>query len=184
MANAQALFTSSTSCNTRCRTRKACPGPRSHAVTLYDHHADIIPYDSASIWQKQRAKSVASCSIDGISNSESVTSQALLILQHPPIYTLGTRSSLENLKFSPSNAPFPLYQTERGGEATYHGPGQLVLYPIMDLRRTEKDLHAYMRRLEEVAIRALGLVSAIHAYRVTGRTGMTHGVDQYSFLQN
>ena len=59
----------------------------------------------------------------------------LLILQHEPVYTLGTGSSLAHLRFDPAAPPWPLHRTERGGEATYHGPGQLVLYPILDLRR-------------------------------------------------
>ena len=58
----------------------------------------------------------------------------LLLLQHPPVYTLGTGSTLANLRFDPGQPPFELHRTERGGEATYHGPGQLVVYPILDLR--------------------------------------------------
>lgn len=58
----------------------------------------------------------------------------LVLLQHPPVYTLGTGSTLANLRFDPAAPPFELYRTERGGEATYHGPGQLVLYPILDLK--------------------------------------------------
>ena len=58
----------------------------------------------------------------------------LLVLQHLPVYTLGTGSTLANLRFDPASPPFELHRTERGGEATYHGPGQLVLYPILDLK--------------------------------------------------
>ena len=50
----------------------------------------------------------------------------LIILQHPPVYTLGTASTMENLKFDMKNAPFNIYRTERGGEVTYHGPGQVL----------------------------------------------------------
>jgi len=50
----------------------------------------------------------------------------LIILQHPPVYTLGTASTVENLKFDMKNAPFNIYRTERGGEVTYHGPGQVL----------------------------------------------------------
>ncbi len=58
----------------------------------------------------------------------------LLLLQHAPVYTLGTGSTPANLRFDPAAPPFELHRTERGGEATYHGPGQLVLYPILDLK--------------------------------------------------
>ena len=50
----------------------------------------------------------------------------LIVLQHPPVYTLGTASTVENLKFDMKNAPFNIYRTERGGEVTYHGPGQVL----------------------------------------------------------
>ncbi len=75
------------------------------------------------------------------------------MIQHPAVYTLGSGSSLDHLGFSPSNPPFPLFRTERGGEVTYHGPGQLVAYPILNLRCFNQDLHWYLRSLEEVIIR-------------------------------
>lgn len=56
-------------------------------------------------------------------------------------------------RFDPSNPPLPLHRTERGGEVTYHGPGQLVMYPILNLQRLEPDLHLYLRGLEETVIR-------------------------------
>lgn len=83
----------------------------------------------------------------------------LLILQHPPSYTLGAGSTEAHIKFDLSNPPHPLYRTERGGEVTYHGPGQLVVYPILNLNRHQTDLHWYLRQLEEVAIVALDRVS-------------------------
>lgn len=77
----------------------------------------------------------------------------LLLLQHQPVYTLGSGSSLQHLGFDPEDPPHPLHRTERGGEVTYHGPGQLVAYPILDLRAFQTDLHWYLRSLEEVVIR-------------------------------
>jgi len=77
----------------------------------------------------------------------------LLLLQHPPVYTLGAGSTTDHLRFDPASPPHPLYRTERGGEVTYHGPGQLVLYPIMNLKMHVQDLHWYLRSLEEVVIR-------------------------------
>ena len=78
-------------------------------------------------------------------------------MQHSPVYTLGSGSSCEHLGFNPNNPPFPLYRTERGGEVTYHGPGQLVAYPVINLRYFKQDLHWYLRSLEEVVIRCVGL---------------------------
>ncbi len=77
----------------------------------------------------------------------------LLLVQHPPVYTLGSGSSLAHLGFDPASPPHPLFRTERGGEVTFHGPGQLVIYPIINLRRFQTDLHWYLRSLEDVIIR-------------------------------
>lgn len=79
---------------------------------------------------------------------------SVILLQHPPVLTLGAGSTEDNLLFDPSEPPLPLFRTERGGEATFHGPGQLVLYPILDLQQLKPDLHWYLRSLEEVVIRS------------------------------
>jgi lipoyl(octanoyl) transferase len=94
----------------------------------------------------------------------------LMLLEHPSVYTLGTGSSLEFVKFN-VDAGYELYRSERGGEVTYHCPGQLVIYPILNLRRHQMDLHWYLRQLEEVVIRLLadyGLIAA----RIPGLTGV------------
>jgi len=137
---------------------------RCRSVALYDCHAQAVPYEAAWAWQRRRAEAVAA-------RGPHAPPQALLLLQHPPTLTLGTGSSLEHLRFRPEAPPFPLFRTERGGEVTYHGPGQLVLYPILDLREHGQDLHTYMRDLEEVVLRALLAVSGIEAFRVPGKTG-------------
>ena len=77
----------------------------------------------------------------------------LVLVQHPPVFTLGSGSSLQHLGFDPDDPPHPLYRTERGGEVTYHGPGQMVAYPVLNLRAFRPDLHWYLRGLEEVIIR-------------------------------
>lgn len=90
------------------------------------------------------------------------TSDHVVLLQHPPVYTLGAGSTLDHLRFPSDDPPFPLHRTERGGEVTYHGPGQLVLYPILNLRNHQQDLHWYLRGLEEVVIRCVeGMYSSI-----------------------
>ena len=70
------------------------------------------------------------------------------------MYTLGRGSTLDNLKFDPSDpaCQHEVRRTERGGEVTWHGPGQLVGYPVLDLTYHKKDLHWYLRQLEEVRV--------------------------------
>ena len=96
------------------------------------------------------------------------TPDALLLLEHDPIYTMGRsrdRSSLQE----PSALPYPVETVGRGGQATYHGPGQLVGYPILDLGRRGRDLHLYLRTIEEI------LIEALLAFNITGqrREGLT-----------
>lgn len=95
----------------------------------------------------------------------------LLLLEHPPVYTLGYGASLEFLKFDPSGTEHKLFRTERGGEVTYHCPGQLVGYPILNLRYYQTDLHWYLRQLEEVLIRTLATYG-LQGERVDGLTGV------------
>jgi lipoyl(octanoyl) transferase len=94
----------------------------------------------------------------------------LMLLEHPPVYTLGTGSSLEFVKFG-ADAGYELHRSERGGEVTYHCPGQLVIYPILNLRRHQMDLHWYLRQLEEVVIRVLAGYG-LSGERIPGLTGV------------
>lgn len=96
----------------------------------------------------------------------------LLMVQHEAVYTLGAGSTMEHLKCEAASLPYPLVRTERGGEVTYHGPGQLILYPILDLHQFKCDLHWYLRRLEDVVLIALAEVSGIHGRRIVGLTGV------------
>jgi lipoyl(octanoyl) transferase len=95
----------------------------------------------------------------------------LLLLEHPPVYTLGQGSSLDFLKFDPAQNAHLLCYTERGGEVTYHCPGQLVGYPILNLRHYQPDLHWYLRQLEEVLIQTLKCYG-LKGERVSGLTGV------------
>lgn len=96
--------------------------------------------------------------------------EALIVLEHEPCYTLGRGASLDHLGFDVETPPLPLFRIDRGGEVTHHGPGQLVLYPILDLRRHGTDLHGYLRALEAVVIDLLGDYG-LAAERCAGLTG-------------
>ena len=98
----------------------------------------------------------------------------LLLCEHPHVITLGRNGKRENLLASDhvlhqKNVEF--HATNRGGDITYHGPGQIVGYPILDLSRIKQDVHWYVRTLEEAMIRASADFGII-AYRVPGKTGI------------
>ena len=138
--------------------------PRS--VRVHNLWDQCIPYADALAWQRELLSERVAASRSGGVEQEDV----LIMLQHPPVLTLGTSSTLDNV-ISPDAPPFELVRTERGGEVTYHGPGQVVLYPILDLREHRQDIHWYMRALEEVVIRALGDFG-LSATREMGLTGV------------
>lgn len=101
----------------------------------------------------------------------------LLLTEHPPVFTLGTTSHREHLLVSEGQlraAGAEVCPTERGGDVTFHGPGQLVVYPVLDLAAWKKDLHAYLRALESVVIAAAGEVG-VPAIRRAGLTGVWCG---------
>ncbi|WP_431708564.1 lipoyl(octanoyl) transferase LipB [Geminocystis sp. CENA526] len=98
----------------------------------------------------------------------------LLLVEHPAVYTLGTGSTLDNLKFDLNSFSGELYRTERGGEVTFHCEGQIVVYPILNLHYYQQDLHWYLRQLEEVIIQLLAEYN-IEAHRIKGLTGVWIG---------
>lgn len=113
-------------------------------------------------------------------------SDALILLEHEPVYTLGTASTTDNVLFradelrrgqpptsgqSDRDTPL-LVRTERGGEVTYHGPGQLVAYPILNLNRHKKDLHWYLRMLESTVIDMLQEFYGLSGSRKEGLSGV------------
>ncbi|MGK7872055.1 MAG: lipoyl(octanoyl) transferase LipB [Xenococcaceae cyanobacterium] len=126
------------------------------------HNQGLVPYSLA--WEHQR--SLVAQRINDPSLSD-----VLLLLEHPPVYTLGTGASLDFLKFDPAQTNWEVHRIERGGEVTYHCPGQLVGYPILNLRYYQQDLHWYLRQLEETIIRLLG-VYGLEGHRLHGFTGV------------
>jgi lipoyl(octanoyl) transferase len=98
----------------------------------------------------------------------------LLFVEHPPVYTLGKSGSLDNLLLDEktlADQGFTFHKINRGGDITYHGPGQLVAYPIFDLEEFFTDVHKYVRYLEEVVIRTCADFG-VHAERDEGYTGV------------
>lgn len=97
----------------------------------------------------------------------------LLLLEHEPVYTMGRNRDDSSLR-EESILPHPVHRTNRGGQATYHGPGQLVGYPVLDLSLFGRDLHDYLRFLEEVLIILLSR-HGIAGGRKEGKTGVWVG---------
>lgn len=121
-----------------------------------------MPYLDAHAWQRSLlAERIHDPSLDDV----------LILLEHPPVYTLGQGASREFLKFEINNSKYDVHRVERGGEVTYHCPGQLVGYPILNLQRYCKDLHWYLRQLEEVLIRVLAIYG-LKGERIPAFTGV------------
>jgi len=145
-------------------------------------------------------KIVAKKRVDPSSNDE------LLLLEHEPVYTIGRtpdRSSLSATgrirrgEVGAAHLPHPLFSINRGGQATYHGPGQLMGYPIIDLRRCGQDLHRYLRWLEQLLIELLGQygIAASRRESLTGvwienrkiasiGVGVRHWITMHGFALN
>jgi len=107
-------------------------------------------------------KIVAEKRIDHSLNDE------LLLLEHEPVYTIGRTPDQSSLRGN-ANLPYPVFPINRGGQATYHGPGQLIGYPIIDLRNYGQDLHRYLRWLEALLVETL----ADTGIAATTRSGLT-----------
>ncbi len=121
----------------------------------------LVPY--AMAWEYQRALVAL--------HRQAAQPDRLLLMEHPPVYTLGQGSTTAHLKFSEQTPPWPLFRTERGGEVTHHCPGQLVGYPILNLKQHQPDLHWYLRQLEDVIIQTLARLGIAGA-RQPGLTGV------------
>jgi lipoyl(octanoyl) transferase len=96
--------------------------------------------------------------------------ESVILLEHEPVYTIGRLPDKSSLHLV-AQLPYPVFETNRGGQATYHGPGQLVGYPILDLRARGRDLHCYLRKLEDLLIDLLKEF-AIKGAKIEGKTGV------------
>ena len=176
--------------------------PRASAL-LYDL-PHLTPYATALAWQRTlfRARTEGPAAASAAAAHPNI----VLALEHAPVFTLGRAASLSDLCFPappppaapllplqppppppasdgddaplpPAPAGFAVHHVERGGKVTYHGPGQLVVYPLLDLRRFRADLHWYVTSVEEVVIRGLASASggATRAFRLPGSPGVWLG---------
>ena len=136
---------------------------------------NLIDYKEAWDYQELLFKSIIDSKLSNRDGNTNVTPKNHLIFcEHPHVYTLGKSGTLEHLLLNEEmllkyGAKF--YKINRGGDITYHGPGQLVMYPIFDLDQFFTDIHKYMRFLEEAVILTLGEFG-IKAGRVEGLTGV------------
>ena len=131
-------------------------------------NAGVIGYTEAFSLQKKIVHDV----IDGHAT------HTLITCQHPHVITLSRRARRENIVASEEKLKkfgVGICCADRGGDVTYHGPGQIVLYPIFDLRQDKKDLHLYLRNLEEVIIGCLRDNFGLNAHRKDGLTGVWVG---------
>ncbi len=124
----------------------------------------LTPYQQ--VWDLQ--KTLQRALLDGLGED------TLIICEHPATVTLGKGAKRENLLVSGeefASRDVPVFEVERGGDVTYHGPGQIVAYPIIDLSKKKCDVGWYMRGLEEVVLRTLARFE-IKGIRVAGKTGV------------
>jgi lipoyl(octanoyl) transferase len=120
----------------------------------------LVPYREA--WELQRSLAGAV--------SQGAIPDTVILLEHQPVITLGRRAEEGELHV-PQGAEVEIVETDRGGKSTYHGPGQLVCYPILDLRRHGEDVKRYCRDLEDALIRTLAPLG-VQATRIEGLTGI------------
>ena len=117
----------------------------------------------AEAWELQRSLAGAV--------SQGAIPDTVLFLEHPPVVTLGRTTNTAAELHLPAGVEVEVVETDRGGKSTYHGPGQLVCYPILDLNRHGKDVKEYVRRLEQAVIGALAPLG-IEATTIAGLTGV------------
>jgi lipoyl(octanoyl) transferase len=121
----------------------------------------LVPYGEAFELQRALAGAV----------SQGAIPETVVFLEHPPVVTIGRRTQNELELHIPEDAKVEVAETDRGGKSTFHGPGQLVCYPILDLGHHGKDVKRYVRDLEEALIRTLAAFE-LECVRYEGLTGV------------
>lgn len=124
------------------------------------HLPDPVTYEDGLRLQEEQVQSILS----------GAGKETIYLLEHQPVYTIGRLRDQSSLRDA-ARLPYPVHETNRGGQATYHGPGQLVGYPILDLNPRGRDLHEHLRRIEEALILACGRFG-VAAGRREGLTGV------------
>lgn len=133
-----------------------------------------MPYGPAWDYQRELARA----------RRDGIAGDTLLLLEHPHTFTLGRRGKQEHILVGPSELAalgVEVHEIDRGGEVTYHGPGQLVGYPIVKLDRWGRDIRQYMRNLEEVLIRAIATFG-VRGRRIDGLTGVWVGDEKIAAI--
>ncbi len=128
----------------------------------------LVDYTAALAWQQTLVEQRIAAEIP----------DSLVLLEHPPVFTLG-RGGDERYLLDPGQVP--VHRVGRGGEVTFHGPGQLIGYPMLDLKQNGKDVHRYLRLLEDVVIATLA-AWGITATRRAGLTGVWVGADKIASI--
>ena len=121
----------------------------------------VVPYGEAFELQRSLAGAV----------SQGAIPETVIFLEHPPVITVGRRTEVDQELHVPEDASVEIAETDRGGKSTFHGPGQLVCYPILDLGNHGKDVKRYVRDLEEALIRTLAAFG-LDGVRYEGLTGV------------
>ena len=151
----------------------------------------LTPYVTAWDWQRDMIRRRCELPPDDVSSGggdpgaplTGISSErwrafrdVVFMLQHPPVYTCGRSTAAGDLRFTPGDGRVAaeVHAIDRGGKITYHGPGQLVVYPVLDLTRYRKDLHWYVTTIEDVIIGALGELG-VTAHRARGYPGVWVG---------
>ena len=143
------------------------------------HRLGLIDYKQAWDYQENLFKEIVDLKIKNRNEATNILPQNHLVFcEHPNVYTLGKSGKEDHLLLDKKGLldnDVSFYKINRGGDITYHGPGQLVVYPIFDLEQFFTDIHKYMRLLEEAVIMTL-LEYDIIAQRMEGQTGVWLGV--------